>query len=140
MSIRHSIHRPRLIAIIDAYDERDMYAEAFRREGYLVTTARTAGEGLALVSEDSPDVVIHGVALPDMHGAELARRLRTAVIRTIRVVAITGFTDNSTVRSLRDAGCDAIVQKPCLPEDLIAQVRRVLRLVPTSRNSVHHMH
>jgi DNA-binding response OmpR family regulator len=127
MSLRPSIRRTPRIVIIDAYDECDMYAEAFRAAGYAVSISCTASNGLDLVIHDPPDAVIHGVRLPDMHGAELARRVRAAVSQPIRVIAITGFTDKSTLQWLQDAGCDAIPWKPCLPDDVIAQVRVLLQ-------------
>ena len=48
----------------------------------------------------------------------------------IPVVALTGHALADISERARQAGCDAFVTKPCLPEDLVKEIRRVLELVP----------
>jgi DNA-binding response OmpR family regulator len=106
------------ILIIDAFDERDMYAEAFRARGHTVVTASTAIEGLRLIQQHRPDVVVQGLALPDLSGIELGKRIKQHH-RSLPVIAISGFTDETTLRSTRVCRFDALLLKPCLPEELL---------------------
>jgi DNA-binding NtrC family response regulator len=109
------------ILIIDAFDERDMYAEAFRARGHTVVTASTAIEGLRLIQQHRPDVVVQGLALPDLSGIELGKRIKQHD-RSLPVIAISGFTDETTLRSARVCRFDAILLKPCLPEELLREI------------------
>jgi two-component system, cell cycle response regulator DivK len=74
-----------------------------------------------------PDVVLMDLALPLMDGWEATRRLkgdpRTA---KILVVALTGHALAGHQEGARRAGCDAFVTKPCLPDELVDEIRRLL--------------
>jgi len=67
------------------------------------------------------------LSLPVMDGWEATRRLksdeRTA---SIPVVALTGHALAGISEGAKRAGCDAFVTKPCLPEDLVKEIRKVL--------------
>jgi CheY-like chemotaxis protein len=62
-----------------------------------------------------------------MDGWEATRRLKAdRRTSTIPVVALTGHALAGISEGARQAGCDAFVTKPCLPEDLVKEIRRVL--------------
>jgi CheY-like chemotaxis protein len=67
------------------------------------------------------------LSLPVMDGWEATRRLK-ADRRTagIPVVALTGHALAGISEGARRAGCDAFITKPCLPEDLVKEIRKVL--------------
>jgi two-component system, cell cycle response regulator DivK len=67
------------------------------------------------------------LSLPVMDGWEATRRLK-ADQRTahIPIVALTGHALAGISEGAKRAGCDAFVTKPCLPEDLVKEIRRVL--------------
>jgi CheY-like chemotaxis protein len=77
--------------------------------------------------ETSPDIILMDLSLPVMDGWEATRRLksdeRTA---SIPVVALTGHALAGISEGAKKAGCDAFVTKPCLPEDLVREIRNVL--------------
>jgi CheY-like chemotaxis protein len=67
------------------------------------------------------------LALPRMDGWEATRRLKAdARTRHIPVVALTGHALAGHADGAREAGCDAFVTKPCLPDALVAEIRRLL--------------
>jgi len=118
--------RRRRVLIVDDYpDAREMYSEYLRFSGYDVVEAGDGNEALQRAFETSPDIILMDLSLPIMDGWEATRRLK-ADSRTsaIPVVVLTG-------RPLADeaqgkARYDAYVTKPCLPEDLVAEIRSVL--------------
>jgi len=84
-------------------------------------------EALQRAADENPDIILMDLSLPVMDGWEATRRLkadkRTA---SIPVVALTGHALAGISEGARKAGCDAFVTKPCLPEDLVKEIRKVL--------------
>jgi len=74
-----------------------------------------------------PDVILLDLSLPVMDGWEATRRLK-ADERTkhIPVLAVTGHALTGISEEARKAGCDGFITKPCLPEDLTIEIRKVL--------------
>ena len=73
------------------------------------------------------DYFAMNLALPRMDGWEATRRLKEDQrTRHIPVVALTGHALAGHAEGAREAGCDAFVTKPCLPDALVAEIRRLL--------------
>ena len=67
------------------------------------------------------------LALPRMDGWEATRRLKNDPrTRHIPIVALTGHALAGHAEGAREAGCDAFVTKPCLPDALVAEIKRLL--------------
>ncbi len=114
--------------LVDDYpDAREMYSEYLRFSGFDVVQASNGIEALRQAVETSPDIVLMDLSLPVMDGWEATRRLKAdARTASIPVVAVTGHTLAGVSEDARQAGCDSFVTKPCLPEDLVREIRRVL--------------
>jgi two-component system, cell cycle response regulator DivK len=119
-----------LILIVDDYqDAREMYAEYLEFSGFRVVEARNGAEALEKALELLPSVILMDLSLPVMDGWEATRRLKAdARTRVIPVVALTGHALDGHSREAQDAGCDAYVTKPCLPDALVREVQRMLAL------------
>src|SRR5262245_58717790 len=119
--------RPRVLLVDDYPDAREMYTEYLEFSGYEVIGASNGLEALQRAVDASPDIILMDLSLPVMDGWEATRRLkadqRTA---SIPVVALTGHALAGISEGARKAGCDAFVTKPCLPEDLVKEIRRIL--------------
>jgi CheY-like chemotaxis protein len=125
---------PLVLVVDDFLDAREMYAEYFSFAGFRVAQASDGAEAVAKAFELIPDVVLMDLSLPGMDGWEATRRLK-ADPRTmhIPVIAVTGHALTGFSESAAEAGCDAFVTKPCLPDALVAEVRRVL-VAPGARD------
>jgi two-component system cell cycle response regulator DivK len=125
---------PPLVLVVEDYqDARDMYVEYLRFAGFRVAEARNGLEALDRAFALVPDVVLMDLALPRMDGWEATRRLKTDPRTShIPVVALTGHALAGHADGARQAGCDAFVRKPCLPDVLVAEIRRVLAAGPPS--------
>jgi len=98
-----------------------------QRSGYHVIEARNAGEAL-LHSEKHPTTIhllLSDVVMPQMSGPELAKRLASAR-PDMRVLCMSGYTDDSIVRHGVLEAQIAYLQKPITPEALTTRVREVL--------------
>jgi two-component system, cell cycle response regulator DivK len=117
-----------LILVVDDYqDAREMYAEYLQFSGFRVAEARNGNEAVEQAFALKPDLILMDLSLPGMDGWEATRRLK-ADDRTkqIPIVALTGHALAGASEGAKRAGCDSFVTKPCLPDDLVVEVRRML--------------
>ena len=128
--------RPRVLLVDDYPDAREMYTEYLEFSGFEVVEAGNGMEALQRAIDASPDIILMDLSLPVMDGWEATRRLkadqRTA---SIPVVALTGHALAGISEGARKAGCDAFVTKPCLPEDLVREIRKILDNPPPSSST-----
>ena len=119
--------KPRVLVVDDYPDAREMYGEYLEYCGFEVVQASNGMEALQRALDTTPDIILMDLSLPVMDGWEATRRLK-ADKRTenIPVVALTGHALAGISEGAKKAGCDAFVTKPCLPEDLVKEIRRVL--------------
>ena len=119
--------RPLVLIVEDESDLRHLYAQQLILSGFDVLEAGNGQDAIDAVSSRSPDVVVMDLSLPVIDGWEATRRLK-ADDRTahIPVVALTGHDGSGELQRATNAGCDWFVPKPCPPDALITEVRRVL--------------
>ena len=119
--------RPRVLLVEDHADTRLMYAEYLRPD----YDTREAGDGLAALEalrEALPDVIVTDLSLPRMDGFELIARLNADErLRGIPVIALSGYSGADIEARVRAAGSATVIQKPCLPETLVAELQKQLR-------------
>ena len=120
-----------LILVVDDYqDAREMYAEYLQFSGFRVAEARNGNEAVAQAFSLRPDLILMDLSLPGMDGWEATRLLKSDDrTKHIPVVALTGHALAGASEGARKAGCDSFVTKPCLPDDLVVEVRRMLDTV-----------
>lgn len=124
---------PRRLSVLVVDDCPDTTASAVQLLsllGYTTTGAVSGREALALADGSPPDVVLLDVALADMDGCEVARRLRErpAVKRPL-LVAVTGCATDGDRRRTAAAGIDLHLAKPVAPADLTAVLERFARVL-----------
>jgi CheY-like chemotaxis protein len=120
---------PLLLVVDDFPDTLEAYADYLTFRGYRLLTARDGFDALEQAFARLPDLILMDLSLPDMDGWEATRRLKAdGRTRHIPVVALTGHALDGASESALAAGCDSFLTKPCLPQDVAAEVRRLLRL------------
>jgi two-component system cell cycle response regulator DivK len=117
-----------LVLVVDDYeDNRAMYAEYLSCSGYRVQQAANGQEAVELTHRLKPDVIVMDMSLPIMDGWEATRRLKShESTRRIPIIALTGHALAMHSQDAVDAGCDAFLAKPCLPEKLVDKVAELL--------------
>ncbi len=122
-----SPRKPLVLVVDDFADNREMYSEYLSFSGYDVIEARNGKEAVDAAQERLPDIIIMDLSLPVMDGWEATRRLKADDrTRRIPVVALTGHALAGHSKGAKDAGCDSFLAKPCLPDQLVAEIRRML--------------
>ncbi len=118
---------PLVLVVDDFEDNREMYAQFLRFSGYRVEEAATGREALERAFTMRPDVIIMDLSLPGVDGWEATRRIKADErTKSIPVIALTGHALAGHSKGAFEAGCDAFVTKPCLPEDLMGEIERLL--------------
>jgi CheY-like chemotaxis protein len=119
--------RPRVLVVDDYPDAREMYSEYLQYSGFDVIEAGNGVEALERAADSAPDIILMDLSLPVMDGWEATRRLKAdQATADIPIVALTGHALAGILEGARKAGCDAFVTKPCLPEDLVKEIQKVL--------------
>ena len=117
-----------VLLVEDDQDGRRMYADWLTEAGFHVDQAHNGLQALERAFDTRPDVVVTDLNIPGIDGFELTRRLKQDP-RTcdVPVLAVTGYAAfaSDPGRALR-AGCDAVLPKPCSPEDLEAAIRNLI--------------
>jgi two-component system, cell cycle response regulator DivK len=122
-----TLDNPLVLVVDDFLDAREMYAEYFMFSGFRVAEAANGTEALQKAIQLAPQVILMDLSMPGMDGWEATRRLKAdSRTKDIPVIALTGHALTGFQESARMAGCDAFVTKPCLPDTLVAEVRRLL--------------
>ena len=119
--------RRRVLIVDDDRDTREMYSESLRADGFELRTASNAADALRTARAFRPSVVVTDLRLKGVDGVELTRRLRADnCTEEIRVIMLTGATFGDERERAEACGVDAFVVKPCLPEALASEIRRVI--------------
>ena len=119
---------PLVLVVDDMEDGREICAEYLEFRGFRVATAVDGSEALDKAFALLPDVILMDLSLPVIDGWEATRRLKKDErTKEIPVIALTAHALASAHDSAKEAGCDSVVTKPCLPKDLEAEVRRQLQ-------------
>lgn len=116
---------PRLVLIAD--DDADILSLVrvrLERSGYTVISARNGVEALNLVRERHPDLAILDIAMPEMTGLEVTRRMREENL-DVPVILLTARARDVDVAAGAEAGADVYVTKPFSPQELESRVRAI---------------
>jgi two-component system cell cycle response regulator DivK len=119
---------PPLVLVVDDYaDAREMYAESLLVAGFRVAEASNGVDAVAQARALAPQAILMDLSLPGLDGWEATRQLKAdPATRAIPVVAITGHVPVHAVERAAAAGCDRLLIKPALPDQVIAEVRQAL--------------
>jgi two-component system cell cycle response regulator DivK len=104
-----------------------LYALHLAMSGFDVIEAANGADAIDHTSVSLPDVVLMDLSLPVLDGWEATKRLKgDARTAHIPVVALTAHDGSGELQRATRAGCDWFVPKPCPPDALIVEIRRVL--------------
>jgi two-component system KDP operon response regulator KdpE len=117
----------RILLVDDEVSIQRAVAPLLQSRGYEVDVAGTGGDALRKLAAYPPDLVVLDLALPDIEGTEVCRRVRTGSQVPIIVLSARGGEADKV--SALDLGADDYVTKPFSPEELLARIRVALRRV-----------
>jgi two-component system KDP operon response regulator KdpE len=121
---------PRILVVDDEPQIARVLRTGLKSHGYDVRVAADGVSALETFNDWRPDLVVTDLAMPNLDGLELCRRLRAISALPIIVLSVRG-EEKTKVEAL-DAGADDYVTKPFGMDELLARVRAQLRRAPAA--------
>ena len=119
--------RPLILIVEDQSELRALYVQHLTISGFDCIEAGNGADAVTCGTAQFPDIILMDLSLPIVDGWEATRQLK-ADSRTahIPVVALTAHDGSGELQRATSAGCDWFVPKPCPPDALLTEVRRIL--------------
>jgi two-component system, cell cycle response regulator DivK len=120
--------RKHVLVVDDYEDSRAMCTEYLEYHGFRVSGAGDGPEAVRKAQDDPPDLIIMDLSLPTLDGWGAIKQLKQkgATTSDIPIVVLTGHTLDGMRERAAATGCASFMTKPCLPQDLLEEVNRVL--------------
>lgn len=115
---------PSILIVDEDADARELYTCCLRLAGFRTIAVDNGAVALDRAGMEPPDLVLTDLRLSGFDGIELARRLRARTIRT-QILLVTGWVSAEMRTRAAAAGIDAVVLKPCPPDELVAQIKQL---------------
>ncbi len=116
-------HERTVLVADDDPDVLELVAFRLGRAGYRTLTARDGREALEIAERERPDLSVLDVAMPELDGLEVTRRIRGAEgPGRMPIILLTALSQERDVRAGIVAGADAYIRKPFSHRELRARV------------------
>jgi diguanylate cyclase len=121
-------HPARILVVDDDRDNREVLGVVLRCEGFVVLSAASGEEALAIVAQQSPDLILLDVMMPGMNGYNVAARIKgTHATKSIPIMMVTALDDSVSRARALDVGADDFLVKPFDRAELCLRVKNLLR-------------
>jgi CheY-like chemotaxis protein len=115
-----------VLVVDDDAGLREFIRVNLETEGYVVREAASAGEGLAALDEEPPDLILLDVLMPHMDGWEMLRRVQERHgVDAIQVIMYSGTVE--AAGEAEERGAQAFIGKPFDPRKLLDATRQLLK-------------
>ena len=117
----------RILVIEDNEDNLSLMRMLLERANYEVLSATNGFKGLELARAEQPGLILLDLAMPEMDGWEVAKKLkRDIVTRNIPIIAVTAHALPRDRDLAFQSGCDAFIVKPFSVAKLISEIEKLL--------------
>jgi two-component system, cell cycle response regulator DivK len=119
---------PLVLIVEDDLGTRVLYRDVLANAGFRTADAHNGHQALSKARELRPDAVMTDLAVPGMDGFEFCRALKdTTGMRDIPILAVTGHSEYlDQPDRFAHAGIGRVLVKPCAPDDIVRELRRLL--------------
>ena len=117
---------PTVLIVDDDPGTRAVVRASLELEGFEVVEAESGTTGLAAVDEESPDLILLDVMMPQMDGWEMLRRIQEVHGGAIPVVMFSGKVDESSAGEAAERGASGFIGKPFDPQQLVDRAKQLL--------------
>ena len=119
----------KILVIDDDTAITELMSMLLRTHGFDVLTTNSGAEGVKLVREKLPNVVLLDLMMPDMDGWQVSKAIRA--FNNVPILILSAINDPAMVASVLDAGADDFLVKPVPSSVLVANIRKMVRQTGT---------
>jgi len=127
------VNNKRVLVVDDEVQITRVLRRSLSGHGYEVQTAADGEEALEAFKSWKPDLVVTDLAMPNMSGLELCRRLRAA--SAVPIIVLSAKGDERIEVEALDAGADDYITKPFGMDELLARIRAGLRRIDSGQRA-----
>ena len=119
--------KEKIIVIEDNIDNQNLLRLLLEREGYPVVTAINGQDGLKIIRQEQPELIVLDLSMPIIDGWEMIKHVKAdPKIESIPIVVVTAHLQPGEKNQVFEAGCNGYVFKPFKAADLIDEIERCL--------------
>ena len=119
----------KILVIDDDSAVTDLLSLLLRSQGFDVAATTNSTEGLGMIRDNAPDVVVLDLMMPDMDGWQICKAVRE--FSQVPIIILSALNDPSMIASVLDAGADDYLTKPTPSRVLIAHIKRLVNRTST---------
>ena len=121
--------KPTVLVVDDEHDVVTFLERALTSEGFDVLSAYDGIAAVDIAETDKPDVILLDIMMPMMSGYDVCRQLKAnPQTKSIPVICVTSAQNKEAREKSRAAGAQALLVKPFVVQELVAQIRRHLQV------------
>jgi DNA-binding response OmpR family regulator len=125
----------KILVIDDDMAITELMSMLLKTHGFDVITSNSGAEGVKLVREKNPNVVILDLMMPDMDGWQVSKAIRS--FNNVPILILSAINDPAMVASVLDTGADDFLVKPVPSSVLVAHIRKMVRRNTGSLSSLN---
>jgi DNA-binding response OmpR family regulator len=123
----------KILVIDDDAAVTDLLSLLLKSQGFDVAATNNSAEGLSMIREKQPDLVVLDLMMPEMDGWEVCRSTRT--FSQVPIIVLSALNDPSMIASVLDSGADDYLTKPTPSRVLVAHINRLIHRAGTPKAS-----
>ncbi len=123
----------KILVIDDDSAVTDLLSLLLKSQGFDVTATNNSTEGLNLVRENQPDLLVLDLMMPEIDGWEVCKAVRE--FSDVPIIVLSALNDPSMIASVLDSGADDYLTKPTPSRVLVAHINRLIHRMGTPRPS-----
>jgi DNA-binding response OmpR family regulator len=114
----------KILVIDDDSAVTDLLSLLLKSQGFDVTATNSSTDGLSMIRDNSPDVVVLDLMMPEMDGWQICKTVRE--FSQVPIIILSALNDPSMIASVLDAGADDYLTKPTPSRVLVAHINRLV--------------
>lgn len=124
----------KILVIDDDAAVTDLLSLLLKSQGFEVTSTNNSSDGLTMIREKQPDLVVLDLMMPEMDGWEVCKTVRE--FSQVPIIILSALNDPSMIASVLDAGADDYLTKPTPSRVLVAHINRLVNRTGNKPSSV----
>ena len=123
----------KILVIDDDAAVTDLLSLLLKSQGFDVISTNSSTDGLNLIRDEQPDMVVLDLMMPEIDGWEICRSVRS--FSQVPIIILSALNDPSMIASVLDAGADDYLTKPTPSRVLVAHINRLVHRTGSLKSS-----